>query len=167
MSEVKKVYHFHCVTKEFVNEDAAHVDLLESKIKGVTIYMLPSLATYTAPPAKVEKKAAIFNGSDWDVVDDYRKVEVFDKKTGHPVEKKLGEKLKKTESLTKPVKSAADIEYDKKNMQYHKNLQFLRETDFKLLGDYDKKPSDDLMEQRQLARIAARDFEKLDQRPDH
>lgn len=66
------VYIYDEKTKEFLREEEAHLDPLETKIKGESIYLLPAFATFEKPLDKEDGKAVIFSESSWKLVDDNR-----------------------------------------------------------------------------------------------
>ena len=66
------VYIFDEETKEFLREEEAHLDPLETQLKGENVYLLPANATFEKPLDKKEGKAIIFDGSSWKLVDDNR-----------------------------------------------------------------------------------------------
>lgn len=92
------VYFYDEETKEFLREEEAFIDPLESKLKGKPVYLLPANATFKKPLDKQDGKAVVFNGSSWTLVDDNRgKFTIKDNqveeiKTLEPVEKVLPEK---------------------------------------------------------------------------
>ena len=92
------VYIFDEETKEFLHEEEAFIDPLETQIKGENIYLLPANATFEKPLDKKDGKAVVFDGSAWKLIDDNRgKFTIKDNqieeiKTLDPVEKVLTEK---------------------------------------------------------------------------
>lgn len=89
------VYVYDEETKEFLREEEAFVDPLETELKGEEVYLLPANATFEKPFDKQEGEAVIFNGSTWELIDDNRgKFTIKDNqieeiKTLDPVEKVL------------------------------------------------------------------------------
>lgn len=72
MSEqLKKCYTYDGTTKEYLYENIAQYDELESKKQKRDIYAMPPNSTFAIPPAKQKGKAIVFNGS-WSYVNDYR-----------------------------------------------------------------------------------------------
>lgn len=59
------VYHYDEETKEFLYEEEAHLDPLETLAKGKNIYLLPANATFKKPCNPKEGFKIIFNGNDW------------------------------------------------------------------------------------------------------
>ena len=59
-------------TKEFTGTQNAFIDPLETKKRGKNVYLLPRNATYQKPLETKENQAVIFNGSEWEIVADYR-----------------------------------------------------------------------------------------------
>lgn len=89
------VYIYDEETKEFLYSEEAHLDPLETQIKGENVYLLPANATFEEPPYKEDGKAVVFDGSTWKLIDDNRgKFTIKDNqieeiKTLEPVEKIL------------------------------------------------------------------------------
>ena len=89
------VYVYDEETKEFLREEEAFIDPLETQSKGENVYLLPANATFEKPFDKQDGKAVVFNGSSWTLIDDNRgKFTIKDNqieeiKTLDPVEKVL------------------------------------------------------------------------------
>ncbi len=66
------VYIYDEETKEFLREEEAFIDPLETQLKGEDVYLLPANATFEKPLDKEDGKAVIFDGSAWKLVDDNR-----------------------------------------------------------------------------------------------
>ena len=73
---MKTAYLFDEKTKEFKNEVNAQLDPLESTKAGKDIYLLPANATWEHPPIK-EGYTTVWNGKEWDAVEDNRKKEYW------------------------------------------------------------------------------------------
>lgn len=90
-----KVYLYDDETKEFLREEEAFIDPLETQSKGENVYLLPANATFEKPFDKQDGKAVVFNSSSWTLIDDNRgKFTIKDNqieeiKTLDPVEKVL------------------------------------------------------------------------------
>lgn len=100
-----KVYLYDDETKEFLREEEAFVDPLETKKQGKKVYLLPANATFKEPKETKQGKAIVFNGEEWVFVDDNRgKYTIKDNqiqeiKTLEPVERILtDEEIKGLES---------------------------------------------------------------------
>ena len=59
-------------TKEYIGTQNAFIDPLETKKQGKNVYLVPPNATDKKPLETKENQAVIFNGSEWEVVSDYR-----------------------------------------------------------------------------------------------
>ena len=59
-------------TKEFTGTQNAFIDPLESKKQGKNVYLVPANATDKKPLKTKENQVVIFNGSEWEIVADYR-----------------------------------------------------------------------------------------------
>lgn len=66
------VYFYDEETKEFLYSEEAHLDPLETELKGEKVYLLPANATFEKPLDKEDGKAVVFDGSAWKLVDDNR-----------------------------------------------------------------------------------------------
>lgn len=67
-----KFYIYDENTKEYIGTQNAFIDPLESKKQGKNIYLIPQNSTDKEPPKPEENQAVIFNGSEWEIVADYR-----------------------------------------------------------------------------------------------
>lgn len=61
-----RVYLYDEITKEFIMEEDAHIDPLETKKKGENVYLLPANATFKEPPQEKEGFKIVFNGNVWE-----------------------------------------------------------------------------------------------------
>ena len=59
-------------TKEYIGTQNAFIDPLETKKQGKNVYLVPANATDKKPLDVKENQAVIFNGSEWEIVADYR-----------------------------------------------------------------------------------------------
>lgn len=65
-------YIYDKKTKEFKGQQLAFLDPLESKKQNKNIYLVPALSTDKEPPKTKKNQVAIFSGSNWKIVSDYR-----------------------------------------------------------------------------------------------
>ena len=65
------IYRYDRETKEYKGKEAAYLDPLESEQKGKNVYLVPADATTVEPELK-SGYAAIFDGSEWQNVEDNR-----------------------------------------------------------------------------------------------
>ena len=65
-------YTYDEKTKEYTGTQNAFIDPLESKKQGKTVYLIPANATDKKPLEIKENQAVIFNGSEWEIIADYR-----------------------------------------------------------------------------------------------
>lgn len=66
---------FYCYdekTKEYIGTQNGFIDPLETKKQGKNVYLVPANATAKKPLKAKENQAVIFNGSEWEVIADYR-----------------------------------------------------------------------------------------------
>lgn len=66
------VYVFNGDTGEFLRSDRASIDTLETEAAGHAVWLLPSNATFTAPPEEKQGHARVWNGAEWDYIEDNR-----------------------------------------------------------------------------------------------
>lgn len=67
-----KEYIFDRTTGEFIREQEAHLNPLESKKQGTDVYLLSANGTTIQPPEKLEGYAVIWNGTAWEQIEDHR-----------------------------------------------------------------------------------------------
>ena len=67
-----KEYIFDRTTGEFIREQEAHPDPLESRKQGRDIYLLSANGTTTQPPEKLEGYAVVWTGTAWEQIEDHR-----------------------------------------------------------------------------------------------
>lgn len=65
------IYRYNADTKEYAGSESAYLDPLESEKQGKEVYLIPANATARAPELK-EGCAAVWNGSEWENVEDNR-----------------------------------------------------------------------------------------------
>lgn len=65
-------YIYDKKTKEYTGTQNAFIDPLETKKQGKNVYLVPANATDKKPLETKENQAVIFNGSEWEIVADYR-----------------------------------------------------------------------------------------------
>lgn len=59
-------------TKEFIGTQNGFIDPLETKKQGKNVYLVPANATDKKPLKTKKNQAVIFNGSEWEIIADYR-----------------------------------------------------------------------------------------------
>jgi len=80
------IYHYHPDTYEYLCTSGARIDPLETAKTRETVYMIPAHATTDQPPQTGANQAARrINNDAWEVVDDYRGQEYWDKDTGEKI----------------------------------------------------------------------------------
>lgn len=65
-------YTYDEKTKEFIGTQNAFINPLETKKQGKNVYLVPANATDKKPLEAKKNQAVIFNGSEWEIVADYR-----------------------------------------------------------------------------------------------
>lgn len=66
-----QVYKYDEQTKEYVGTEQALIDPLETELQGKEIYLLPANATFEKPNLQ-EGFASVFNGTQWENIEDNR-----------------------------------------------------------------------------------------------
>lgn len=67
-----QTYRFHPETKEFLRAEEALLDPLETEAQRKEVHLLPANSTFTKPLATQENTACVWNGKEWEYVEDYR-----------------------------------------------------------------------------------------------
>ena len=65
-------YTYDEKTKEFTGTQNGFIDPLETKKQDKNVYLVPANATAKKPLKAKENQAVIFNGSEWEIIADYR-----------------------------------------------------------------------------------------------
>jgi len=89
-------------------------------MEGREVYFLPANATFTAPPAKRTGYTAIWNGSGWAEIEDYRGVQYWPKGATYnsaSIEMKELGPLPDGASLTRPEKTADEMTAEKEQRE--------------------------------------------------
>ncbi len=82
-----KIYNYSNNTGEFISESNAIIDPLEfinnanAKEPVADVYLIPACATELKPPTTTENKIAVFDGEIWEIKEDFRGQEVYNKET--------------------------------------------------------------------------------------
>lgn len=66
-----QVYKYDEETKEYIGAEQALIDPLETELQGKEIYLLPANATFEKPNLQ-EGFASVFNGTQWENIEDNR-----------------------------------------------------------------------------------------------
>ena len=66
-----QVYKYDEKTKEYIGAEQALINPLETELQGKTIYLLPANATFEKPNLQ-EGFASVFNGTQWENIEDNR-----------------------------------------------------------------------------------------------
>jgi len=80
-----KIHNYHKLTGEYLSTVDARPDPLE-----MGQFLTPANATDVDLPTSQANKAPVFNGTGWDMVDDYRGEKYYDKTTGNIIKFELG-----------------------------------------------------------------------------
>lgn len=111
-----KEYFYSEDTKEFVFESDAFIDPLETELAGKEIYMLSANATFVEPPVKREGYAIVWNGTEWEEVEDHRGTLYWELPSSYYDNPVLVEELgalPNNITLTRPEKTEEEINAEK------------------------------------------------------
>lgn len=107
-----KEYFYTEDTKEFIFEEDAFIDPLETELVGHDIFMLSANATFTEPPTKRDGYAIVWNGENWEYIEDHRGTQYWFSNDSYYTEpmtmNKLGA-LPNGITLSRPEKTADEI----------------------------------------------------------
>lgn len=107
-----KEYFYNEETNELLFEQEAFIDPLETELAGHDIFMLSANATFVEPLAKKDGYAIVWNGENWEYIEDHRGTQYWFSSDSHYSEpmvmNKLGA-LPKGITLTRPEKTADEI----------------------------------------------------------
>ena len=100
-------------TKEYTGTQNAFIDPLETKKQGKNVYLVPANATEKKPLETKENQAVIFNGSEWEIIADYRGKTYYIGTEQHEM-KELGDLPKgATFEPVEPEKTLDELKSDK------------------------------------------------------
>lgn len=106
-------YSYDEKTKEFTGTQNAFIDPLETKKQGKNVYLVPANATAKKPLKTKENQAVIFNGSEWEIIADYRNKTYYIGTEQHEM-KELGDLPKgATFEPVEPKKTLDELKSDK------------------------------------------------------
>ena len=107
-----KEYFYTEDTKEFIFEEDAFIDPLETELAGHDIFMLSANATFVEPPSKKDGYAIVWNGENWEYIEDHRGTQYWFSSDSYYTEpmtmNKLGA-LPNGITLNRPEKTADEI----------------------------------------------------------
>ena len=115
-----QAYMYSITTHEFLESVPCFPDPVRSRMEGREVYLLPANATFTKPPAKRTGYTAIWNGSGWAEIEDYRGVQYWPKGATYnsaSIEMKELGPLPDGASLTRPEKTADEITAEKEQRE--------------------------------------------------
>ena len=106
-------YSYDEKTKEYTGTQNAFIDPLETKKQGKNVYLVPANATDKKPLEAKENQAVIFNGSDWEIIADYRNKTYYIGTEPHEM-KELGDLPNgATFEPVEPEKTLSELKSDK------------------------------------------------------
>lgn len=107
-----KEYFYTEDTKEFIFEEDAFIDPLETELAGHDIFMLSANATFIEPPTKRDGYAIVWNGENWEYIEDHRGTQYWFSSDSYYTEpmtmNKLGA-LPNGITLKRPEKTADEV----------------------------------------------------------
>lgn len=107
-----KEYFYTEDTKEFIFEEDAFIDPLETELAGYDIFMLSANATFAEPPTKRDGYAIVWNGENWEYIEDHRGTQYWFSSDSYYTEpmtmNKLGA-LPNGITLSRPEKTADEV----------------------------------------------------------
>ena len=100
-------------TKEYTGTQNGFIDPLETKKQGKNVYLVPANATDKKPLETKENQAVIFNGSEWEIIADYRNKTYYIGTEQHEM-KELGDLPKgATFEPVEPEKTLDELKFEK------------------------------------------------------
>ena len=106
-------YTYDEKTKEYTGTQNAFIDPLETKKQGKKVYLVPTNATDKKPLKTKENQAVIFNGTEWEIISDYRNKTYYIGTEQHEM-KELGDLPKgATFEPVEPEKTLDELKSDK------------------------------------------------------
>lgn len=115
-----QAYMYSATTHEFLEPVPCFPDPVRSRIEGREVYLLPANSTFTEPPVKRTGYTAIWSGSGWSEVEDYRGVRYWPKgATFNSASMEMAElgPLPDGASLTRPEQTADEIAAEKEQRE--------------------------------------------------
>ena len=107
------LYTYNEKTKEFTGAQTAFIDPLETKKQCKEVYLVPPNTTDKKPLEAKENQAVIFNGSEWEIIADYRNKTYYIGTEQHEM-KELGDLPNgATFEPVEPKKSLSELKSDK------------------------------------------------------
>ena len=107
-----KEYFYNEETNELLFEQEAFIDPLETELAGHDIFMLSANATFVEPPAKKDGYAIVWNGENWEYIEDHRGTQYWFSSDSYYTEPMTMNKLGALPSgitLSRPEKTADEI----------------------------------------------------------
>lgn len=108
-------YTYDEKTKEYTGTQNGFIDPLETKKHGKNVYLVPPNATDKKPLETKENQAVIFNGSEWEIIADYRNKTYYIGAEPHEM-KELGDLPNgATFEPVEPIKTLSELKSEKLN----------------------------------------------------
>ena len=106
-------YTYDEKTKEYTGTQNGFIDPLETKKQGKNVYLVPPNATDKKPLKTKKNQAVIFNGTEWEIIADYRNKTYYIGTEQHEM-KELGDLPKgATFEPVKPKKTLDELKAEK------------------------------------------------------
>lgn len=117
-------YTYDEKTKEYTGAQNAFIDPLETKKQCKEVYLVPPNVTDKKPLEAKENQAVIFNGSEWEIIADYRNKTYYIGTEQHEM-KELGDLPNgATFEPVEPKKSLSELKSDKLSKLHSKSSKF-------------------------------------------
>ncbi len=129
-----KLYVYNKSTKEYLGCEEARLDPLESAKRRLEVYVIPPFTTPIPPQETTDNKVNVFNEATgmWELIEDNRGLEVFDKKGESFIITELGE-VPSGYSKSKPF----NLQIAKIELITDVNLSYLKaQTEEVTVGDF-------------------------------
>ena len=106
-------YTYDEKTKEYTGTQNAFIDPLETKKQCKEVYLVPPNVTDKKPLEAKENQAVIFNGSEWEIIADYRNKTYYIGTEQHEMKELGGLPNGATFEPVEPKKSLSELKSDK------------------------------------------------------
>lgn len=110
-------YSYDPNTYEYIKEEPAILDPLESTQQGREVYLLPANSTFTAPPAAKPGFAIVWGGDSWSHIADFRGKIVWKSYDDGMTITELGD-IPQGYTLSRPAKPLTAEDFDAAMEQY-------------------------------------------------
>ena len=117
-------YTYDEKTKEYTGTQNAFIDPLETKKQCKEVYLVPPNTTDKKPLEAKENQAVIFNGSEWEIIADYRNKTYYIGTEQHEMKELGGLPNGATFEPVEPKKSLSELKSDKLSKLHSESSKF-------------------------------------------